>query len=39
MNYNIAYLSYDDKDQELKNRSIQILDDFFKSYKLCYQAR
>jgi len=31
MNYNIAYLSYNDSDKELKNRSVQILNDFFKS--------
>ncbi len=30
MIYNIAYLSYDDHDQELKRRSEQILNDFFK---------
>jgi len=31
MNYNIAYLSYDDGDQELMHRSVQILDEFFKT--------
>lgn len=29
MSYNTAYLSYNNNDQELKNRSIQILNDFF----------
>lgn len=29
MNHHIAYISYDDNDQELKYRSEQILDDFF----------
>ncbi len=33
MNYNIAYLSSDDNNQELKNRSIVILNDFFKKNK------
>ena len=31
MIYNVAYLSYNDRDQELRNRSIQILNDFFKT--------
>ncbi len=31
MIYNVAYLSYNDSDQELRNRSIQILNDFFKA--------
>jgi len=31
MNYNLTYLSCDDTDQKLKNRSVQILNDFFKT--------
>lgn len=31
MNYKIAYISYNDSDQELMNRSLQILNDFFKT--------
>ncbi|MEZ5195481.1 MAG: hypothetical protein R2764_03520 [Bacteroidales bacterium] len=29
MNYTIGYISYNNDDQDLKNRSVQILNDFF----------
>lgn len=35
MKYNLAYLSYNNSDQDLMNRSVEILDDFFKAGHYC----
>ena len=39
MTFDIAYLSYNDYDQELKHRSVQILNDFFKSANYVIQQK
>ena len=37
MTFEIAYLSYNDNDQELKQRSLEILNGFFKSDRYVIQ--